>query len=148
MPAHAEKLSSTSTLEYTKPVSGSSSPTRCSVELQSAAPKGAQASSTSGSFSSAVAASYDADHLNSWQVAAAPPLADSMPGLDTNVWDQLKNTVAPTYPRLANNISADVVVVGGGIAGLSIAYDLVRAGENHCIRAPFFVRIPVQSIIQ
>lgn len=132
MPVHADEPSRISARE---PTFGSSSPPYTSFRRQGAALKSAEVLCISGDFSSTFAASYDIDQSHSWQAAAAAPLAESMPGLDTNVWDQLKNTVAPTYPRLANNISADVVVVGGGIAGLSIAYDLVRAGETYLLRA-------------
>ncbi|KAK9867958.1 hypothetical protein WJX84_004620 [Apatococcus fuscideae] len=70
---------------------------------------------------------------NSTQATASStvPFTDAiLPGLDTNVWDQLKNTQAPTYPRLATDATADVVVIGAGIVGLSIAYDLIRGGKK------------------
>ncbi|MFD9968624.1 FAD-dependent oxidoreductase [Streptomyces sp. NPDC059011] len=36
----------------------------------------------------------------------------------------------PEYPALHENVRADVAVVGGGIAGLSTAWELVRAGRQ------------------
>ena len=38
------------------------------------------------------------------------------------------------YPKLQENLSADVVVVGAGIYGLSIAYNLSKQGELMCPR--------------
>ncbi|KAK9836086.1 hypothetical protein WJX81_000189 [Elliptochloris bilobata] len=52
----------------------------------------------------------------------------AVPGLARNVWDQHK--LRAKYPQLKENISADVCVVGGGIAGLSIAYNLAKAGKS------------------
>src|SRR5437762_13076734 len=34
----------------------------------------------------------------------------------------------PTYPPLDRNLVTDVVIVGAGIAGMSVAYHLARAG--------------------
>jgi len=34
------------------------------------------------------------------------------------------------YPKLQENLSADVCVIGAGISGLSIAYNLVKAGAH------------------
>ena len=36
----------------------------------------------------------------------------------------------PEYPPLSQNLSTDVVVVGAGIAGMSVAYHLAREGRN------------------
>lgn len=34
----------------------------------------------------------------------------------------------PAYPSLKSDIETDVLVVGGGIAGLQIAYELLSTG--------------------
>ena len=44
-----------------------------------------------------------------------------------SVWDDTTDT-ALSFPRLQQNLVADVVVVGAGIAGLSTAYNLLKAG--------------------
>ena len=36
----------------------------------------------------------------------------------------------PTHPRLTKDMAADVVVVGAGIAGLSVAYNIAKAGRK------------------
>lgn len=51
-----------------------------------------------------------------------------VPGLRQTLWDQQDQKV--TYPKLEKDASADVVVVGAGISGLSIAYNLAKAGKS------------------
>lgn len=41
------------------------------------------------------------------------------------VWDQVQLAV-PSNPELTRDANADVVVVGAGIAGLSVAYNLAK----------------------
>lgn len=36
----------------------------------------------------------------------------------------------PTYPKLTQNTETDVLVVGGGMAGLQIAYELLLKGQK------------------
>jgi monoamine oxidase len=38
--------------------------------------------------------------------------------------------MGPQYPTLDKDLNVDVVVIGAGIAGLSIAYNLVKAGKK------------------
>jgi glycine/D-amino acid oxidase-like deaminating enzyme/nitrite reductase/ring-hydroxylating ferredoxin subunit len=45
-----------------------------------------------------------------------------------NVWDQ--QDIKTKYPKLDKNVEADVVVVGAGIAGLSVAYNLLKEGKS------------------
>jgi hypothetical protein len=47
----------------------------------------------------------------------------------TSLW-MAQTEVLPDAPRLADSIVCDVVVVGSGIAGLSTAYELSRAGQQ------------------
>ncbi|KAG0612532.1 hypothetical protein M758_6G034900 [Ceratodon purpureus] len=52
----------------------------------------------------------------------------AIPGLRRTAWDQQDLQVE--YPKLDQDKTADVVIVGAGIAGLSVAYNLVRAGKK------------------
>lgn len=58
--------------------------------------------------------------------AATQQRTASVPGLTHSVWGQQQQK--PEYPKLTENITADVCVVGAGINGLSLAYNLVREG--------------------
>ena len=54
----------------------------------------------------------------------APPIE----GLSRNVWSQSELASRASFPKLTTNTFADVLVVGGGIAGVSVAYQLAKAG--------------------
>ncbi len=45
----------------------------------------------------------------------------------------IDSTEPITFEKLDENISVDVVIVGGGISGISIAYNLVRSGKTVAI---------------
>ncbi|KAG2430485.1 hypothetical protein HXX76_010008 [Chlamydomonas incerta] len=60
---------------------------------------------------------------------AAPPLSRKAPGPLRNPWGQQEGLRA-RYPRLEQDVSADVVVVGAGLSGLCTAYRLLRAGKS------------------
>src|SRR3954464_3015294 len=46
----------------------------------------------------------------------------------TSAW--FATATIPDYPRLTGDDSADVCVIGAGIAGLTTAYMLLRAGKS------------------
>ncbi|MBA2940927.1 FAD-dependent oxidoreductase [Paenibacillus sp. CGMCC 1.16610] len=54
------------------------------------------------------------------------PSKDPFPQFPKSVW--LSETEMPTYPKLANDIEADVAVVGAGITGMTTAYLLASKG--------------------
>ena len=51
-----------------------------------------------------------------------------MPGPTTSLWHQ--TFTVPTRPALDKDVTTDVCIVGAGIAGLSVAYALARAGRK------------------
>eukprot|EP00898_Chlorokybus_atmophyticus_P005908 jgi/Chlat1/6318/Chrsp44S09058 len=53
-----------------------------------------------------------------------------VPGLADTVWEQRKLCGEPIYPKLQENMTTDVVVIGGGIAGVSTAYNLAKKGKK------------------
>ncbi|MFD4987714.1 FAD-dependent oxidoreductase [Streptomyces sp. NPDC058374] len=57
-------------------------------------------------------------------MSAPPPL----PGRDESYW--METAPGPERPPLAEDIEVDVAVVGGGVAGLSAAWELSRAGRS------------------
>lgn len=52
----------------------------------------------------------------------------AVPGLRDTVWNQADQKVM--YPKLEKDMSADVVVVGAGLSGLSVAYNMVKEGKS------------------
>src|SRR6266403_2333637 len=44
------------------------------------------------------------------------------------VW--IDDTPIPKFPKLQRNISADVLVIGGGVTGITVAYLLKKAGST------------------
>ena len=58
-------------------------------------------------------------------------------------WDQQDQKV--TYPKLEKDASADVVVVGAGISGMSIAYNLAKGGKSVIIIESRVVREDLHS---
>ncbi|MFD3513404.1 FAD-dependent oxidoreductase [Streptomyces sp. NPDC058657] len=56
------------------------------------------------------------------------PHSGPLPGRDESYW--MDSTPGTSYPPLTDDIEADVVVVGGGIAGLSTARELSRTGRS------------------
>lgn len=54
--------------------------------------------------------------------------AASHAGRSTSVW--MATATRPEFPALAGNERADVCIVGAGMAGLSTAYQLTRAGKS------------------
>lgn len=51
-----------------------------------------------------------------------------LPGTDESYW--MESVPCPPHPALDSDREADVVVIGGGVAGLSIAWELTRAGRS------------------
>ncbi|HET6860014.1 MAG TPA: FAD-dependent oxidoreductase [Streptomyces sp.] len=56
------------------------------------------------------------------------PNPEALPGRDESYW--MDTSPATAHPRLTADIEVDVAVVGGGIAGLSTAWELARAGRT------------------
>ncbi|MGI8634621.1 MAG: FAD-dependent oxidoreductase, partial [Segetibacter sp.] len=50
----------------------------------------------------------------------------TLPENEFSYW--MDSATAPQYPVLENDIQVDVAILGGGIAGLSSAYTLKKAG--------------------
>lgn len=53
----------------------------------------------------------------------------AVPGVRDTVWDEVQLAM-PSNPKLTKDATADVVVVGAGIAGLSVAYNLAKVGKK------------------
>lgn len=47
-----------------------------------------------------------------------------------SIWEQVTEGIRPTFPRLDTSISAEVLVVGGGLVGILCAYQLAQAGKH------------------
>lgn len=56
-------------------------------------------------------------------------------GESTSIWLDTKSM--PEFPQLKENLKTDVCVVGGGIAGLTTAYLLMKEGKNVCVLESF-----------
>lgn len=52
----------------------------------------------------------------------------TLPGADESYW--IDSTSSTTYPSLVDAAEVDVAVVGGGIAGICTAWELMRAGRS------------------
>ena len=50
--------------------------------------------------------------------------------MNKSIWmDDLNNK---TYSKLENNITCDILIIGGGIAGISTAYFLKKCNKKNC----------------
>ena len=72
--------------------------------------------------------------VNGAALSRTPPTANRTPampsdsGRTTSIW--MATADVPDFPALAADTEADVCVVGAGIAGLTVAYTLARAGRR------------------
>ena len=58
------------------------------------------------------------------------PTSAAREGARTTVWEATLDAPLPSYPPLAEDLTADVCVVGAGIAGLTTAYLLAVEGKR------------------
>jgi glycine/D-amino acid oxidase-like deaminating enzyme/nitrite reductase/ring-hydroxylating ferredoxin subunit len=61
-------------------------------------------------------------------VIANPKIGKYTSGSNRTFW--IDSTEALPFEKLDENIDVDVVIIGGGIAGISIAYNLLRSGKT------------------
>ncbi|MGH7218223.1 MAG: FAD-dependent oxidoreductase [Candidatus Microsaccharimonas sp.] len=52
------------------------------------------------------------------------------PSKGISLWSETTGATKRQYPRLEQDFSIDVAIIGGGIAGLTLAYLLKKAGKN------------------
>ncbi|KAK9808519.1 hypothetical protein WJX73_004093 [Symbiochloris irregularis] len=62
--------------------------------------------------------------------AAKASAATAQPGLAESAWAEAESVSTTSYPQLTLSGTADVVIVGAGIAGLTTAYHLCKAGRK------------------
>eukprot|EP00198_Chlamydomonas_reinhardtii_P013515 XP_001702852.1 predicted protein [Chlamydomonas reinhardtii] len=74
------------------------------------------------------AADMPPPHRELAPAGATLPHSRKVPGPLRNPWGQ--DQLRPRYPRLEEDVTADVVVVGAGLSGLCTAYRLLRAGKS------------------
>jgi RNA polymerase-binding transcription factor DksA len=70
-------------------------------------------------------------HRRSSQRSATPARMGwltMLPGIAESYW--METTPTTAYPPLTSDLDVDVAVIGGGIAGLCTAWELVRAGRT------------------
>src|SRR4051794_9383167 len=60
--------------------------------------------------------------------AGRPSGMTTLAGLAESYW--MDSTDPTSYPAVTGEVEADVAVVGGGIAGISIAWELAAAGRS------------------
>src|SRR5687768_7776873 len=78
----------------------------------------------------------ESGHARCFDVAACALAAGQRPALPLWPMDlisgkpywPIKNGLLATYPPLERSVSCDVAVIGGGITGACVAYELTRAG--------------------
>lgn len=56
--------------------------------------------------------------------------APSLPGSAESYWMATAPAPAPSHPALDSDLTVDIAVIGGGIAGLSTAWELMEAGRS------------------
>jgi glycine/D-amino acid oxidase-like deaminating enzyme/nitrite reductase/ring-hydroxylating ferredoxin subunit len=61
-------------------------------------------------------------------VVEKPAEAKKIPGAHSTYWLDTKKTLP--FPKLKQNLQTEVVIIGGGIAGITAAYCLSRAGKK------------------
>src|SRR5207302_6179302 len=57
-----------------------------------------------------------------------PTAAQPVEGARQSIWQATADV--PTFPALDEDLTVDVCIVGAGIAGLTTAYELARAGRR------------------
>ncbi|HYD80437.1 MAG TPA: FAD-dependent oxidoreductase [Paucimonas sp.] len=66
--------------------------------------------------------------MNDEPLPTAPAMPENPPGMP--IWAAAATAAADAFPQLDADLSVDVVIIGGGITGITTAAQLVRAGRT------------------